>query len=336
MSKCPKTYFFVKVHFYCVCSSRTAKAKDATDRSTHERKEDKRANSSELKETKSTQVEPICLPTVGTWEFELEDEEYTLFLELFLSYMLEKDSLDAEDSELPLLSSFSKQLHTKELHSVTFDMLTTLKRRQRDVHPTGCKPGTRLPLFRAGRCFQSVPVTPEPPLSPGLALSVQSNAQIATNSTSAHALPGLSVGMQRGLFGIRQQATPTSTEVKGSLIGSDVPASQSSLRVLSPAELDVQVQLDSTLENRFPQLARLLEWMMRWADRRVLLPQPIRMGFSDSVVIRARASTPAVLSALELLEQRYTTALLATDEHDIGFKVSLLLFVVQLVFYHIL
>lgn len=279
----------------------------------------------EPKETKSTRVEPTCLPTVGTWEFELEDKEYTLFLELFLSYVLEKDSLDAEDSELPLLSSFSKQLHTKELHSVTFDMLTTLKHRQRDGYQTACKPGAQLPLFRAGRCFQTVPVTTEPPLSTGLASSIQSR-----NATPAQALPG--VGKQRGLFGLRRQATLTFSEVKASLIGSDVGASQSSLpvdscafKILSPAELDVQIQLDSTLESRFPQLARLLEWMMRWVDRRVLLPQPIRMkseSSSESVVIRAKASTPAVLSALELLEQRYTAALLATDERDIGFKVN--------------
>lgn len=275
--------------------------------------------------TKSTRVEPTCLPTVGTWEFELEDKEYTLFLELFLSYVLEKDSLDAEDSELPLLSSFSKQLHTKELHSVTFDMLTTLKRRQRDGYQTGCNPGARLPLFRAGRCFQTVPVTPEPPLTIVPGSTVQSNAQIASNATPAQALPG--VGKQQGLFGHGQQAA------QANLIGSEVKGSQSSLpfeswafKILSPAELDVQVQLDSMLESRFPQLARLLEWMMRWADRRVLLPQPIRIkceGSSDSVVIRVKATTPAVLFALELLKQRYTAALMATDEHDIGFRVSL-------------
>ncbi|KAA0704314.1 Protein JBTS17 [Triplophysa tibetana] len=306
-------------------SSRTGPTKDSPDRSTHEKKGNKRSNSLDPEGTKSTHVEPTCLPTVGTWEFELDDKEYTLFLELFLSYVLEKDSLDAEDSELPLLSSFSKQLHTKELHSVTFDMLTTLKRRQRDGYETGCKPGARLPLFRAGRCFQTVPVTPEPPLTIGPASTVQGNAQIASNATPAQALPG--VGKQQGLFGRGQQAA------QANFIGSEVRGSQTSLpfeswafKILSPAELDVQVQLDSMLESRFPQLARLLEWMMRWADRRVLLPQQIRMkseGASDSVVIRAKATTPAVLFALELLEQRYTAALLASDEHDIGFEVML-------------
>ncbi|XP_057177009.1 ciliogenesis and planar polarity effector 1 isoform X2 [Triplophysa rosa] len=308
--------------------SRTAPTRNSP---THEKKENKRSNLLEPEGTKSTRVEPTCLPTVGTWEFELEDKEYALFLELFLSYVLEKDSLDAEDSELPLLSSFSKQLHTKELHSVTFDMLTTLKRCQRDGYQTGCEPGARLPLFRAGRCFQTVPVTPEPPLTIGPASSVQSNAQIATNATPVQALPG--VGKQQGLFGLGQQAALMSNEVKANLIGSEVRGSQSSLpfeswafKILSPAELDVQVQLDSMLESRFPQLARLLEWMMRWADRRVLLPWPIRMkseGSSDSVVIRAKATTPAVLFALELLEPRYTAALLATDKHDIGFKRSI-------------
>ncbi|XP_065120529.1 ciliogenesis and planar polarity effector 1 isoform X4 [Paramisgurnus dabryanus] len=307
---------------------KTTKMQDSAGRSMHDRKEDKRSHSLEPKATKSTQDElkSPCLPTVGTWEFELEDEEYTIFLELFLSYVLEKGMLDAEESELPLLSSYSKQLHTKELHSATFDLLTTLKRRQRDGHQTGCKRGARLPLFRAGHCFQTVPVTPELPPSTELASSFQ------TNTTSAWALPGHRVGQPRGLFGLRQQSTLKSSEVQ---VRSEVQSiSQNSLPItphgrfwdiiiLSQAELDIQVPLDSTLETRFPQLARLLEWMMRWADKRVLLSQPIRKrseGSSDSVVIRAKASTPAVLSALELLEERYTAALLATNKHDSHFK----------------
>lgn len=256
----------------------------------------------EPKEPESTLM-GSSVPTVGTWEFELEDEEYMLFLDLFLSYVLGKDRLDAEESELPLLSSFSQRLRTGELHSVTFDMLTTLKRRQKD----GRKQGARLPLFRAGHCFQTLPVTPEPSPSIG---PVQSD----THAT----LPGLHAGKHPSLFGPRQHAMS-----KVNSLGSDVDST--AFKILSQAELGVQIQLDSSLENRFPQLARLLEWMMRWADRRVLLSQPVGKTSEggDSVVIRVKGSTPAVLSALELLEQRYSAALLGENTNHSHYKVRL-------------
>ncbi|KAL1267181.1 hypothetical protein QQF64_002856, partial [Cirrhinus molitorella] len=281
-------------------SSKTAKFLDPPEKSTQDRKGDKRSGSVEPKAPEST------VPTVGTWEFELEDEEYTLFLDLFLSYMLGKDRLDAEESELPLLSSFSQQLHTRELHSVTFDMLTTLKRRQKDR-----KRSAPLSLFHAGHCFQTLPVTPKPPASID---PVQSDTHADTNATSPWALPGLRTGKHQGLFSLRQHAALKSKDVKVNSIGSDVEST--CFRILPQAELDVQMELDSSLEARFPQLARLLEWMMRWADRRVLLSQPVRKtpdASSDLVVIRVKASTPAVLTALELLEQRYSGALLGEN-----------------------
>ncbi|XP_067255037.1 ciliogenesis and planar polarity effector 1 isoform X2 [Chanodichthys erythropterus] len=273
-------------------SCKTAKFQDAPEKS----KQDRKGNGSvEPKEPESTLM-GSSVPTVGTWEFELEDEEYMLFLDLFLSYVLGKDRLDAEESELPLLSSFAQRLRTGELHSVTFDMLTTLKRRQKD----GRKQGARLPLFRAGHCFQTLPVTPEP--SPSIC-PVQSD----THAT----LLGLHAGKHPSLFGLRQQVNS---------LGSDVDST--AFKILSQAELGVQIQLDSSLENRFPQLARLLEWMMRWADRRVLLSQPVGKTSEgeDSVVIKVKGSTPAVLSALELLEQRYSAALLGENTNHSHYK----------------
>ncbi|XP_059395372.1 ciliogenesis and planar polarity effector 1 [Carassius carassius] len=270
-------------------SSKTAKFQDAPEKSTQERKGDNRSCTLEPKAPDST------VPTVGTWEFELEDEEYVLFLDLFLSYMLGKDRLDAEESELPLLSAFSQQLRTRELHSVTFDMLTTLKRRQKDR-----KRSAQLPLFHAGHCFRTLPDAPRPP----------SSIQFDARSTSPWALPGLHTGKHQGLFALRRQA---------SLMSKDVTDVESTVfKILSQDELDVQMELDSSLEARFPQLARLLEWMVRWADRRVLLSQPIRKsseGSGDSVVIRVKASTPAVLTALELLKWRYSAALLGENSN---------------------
>ncbi len=266
---------WIWLNLSCVCSSKTATFLDAPEKSTQGRK--------------SSSVQPKAadrtVPTVGTWEFELEDEEYTLFLELFLSYMLEKDRLDAEESELPLLSAFSQQLHTRELHSVTFDMLTTLKRRQKDR-----KRSVQLPVFHAGHC--SLLVTPPSSIGP-----VQSD----THATG-----------KLGLFALRRHATQTSKEVKVNSTRTDVEST--GFKMLSLAELDVQTELDSSLEARFPRLARLLEWMIRWADKRVLLSQPIRKSSEgDSVVIRVKASTPAVLTALVLLERRYSAALLGEN-----------------------
>lgn len=84
----------------------------------------------------------LTLPVVGTWEFELEDEEYLRFLELFLSYVLEKDGPDPDAGcDPPLLKGFCS-------HSLTFDDLTTLCRRQRD--------GCHAPMFRAGHCYKPV------------------------------------------------------------------------------------------------------------------------------------------------------------------------------------
>lgn len=270
--------------FFGVCSSKTAKFHDAPEKS----KQDGKGN----QEPESTHMGSSA-PTVGTWEFELEDDEFMLFLDLFLSYVLGKDRLDAEESELPLLSGFSQRLCTRELHSVTFDMLTTLKRRQKDGRKAGAAR-----LFRAGHCFQTLPVTPDP---------VQSDTA-----------PGLHPGKHPGFFALRQHAMS-----KVNSLSSGVEST--AFKILSQAELGVQMQLDSSLENRFPQLARLLEWMMRWADRRVLLPQPIGKTSEgrDSVVIRVKGSTPAVLCALELLEQRYSAALLGENTDHAHYTVRL-------------
>ncbi|KAG7224026.1 hypothetical protein INR49_015283 [Caranx melampygus] len=193
----------------------------------------------------------VSLPVVGTREFELEDEEYLNFLELFLSYVLEKDSVDGGDSgsELPLLRGFSSQLRERELHSLTFDVLSTIHRRQRDGHHPGRKHCSNdPPVFRAGGCYKPV----------------------------------------------KQVEAVT----------------------------ELQQGLDPKLEAQFPELGRLLEWMVRWADRRALLGHHGKKkkewgggagGTADEgVVIRVKASAPAVLTSLTLLEWRYA-ALLSSD-----------------------
>ncbi|XP_058267346.1 ciliogenesis and planar polarity effector 1 isoform X3 [Hemibagrus wyckioides] len=264
----------------------------------------------------------FTLPSVGTWLFELEDEEYPCFLELFLSYVLEKDSQDMEESELPLLSSFSSCLHERELHSDAFDVLTALKRRQ-----AGRKKGVRLPVFRAGRCYHMLPETPEPLPSIGPPPSVLSETLTARTSTGALPLPG----KQPGLFGLRRQnGTPprqhvltTESSPFGNLIQGMPQMEHWPFKIIPCPDVDLQLELDSKLEAQFPQLARMLEWMLRWADRSVLLTHSSRKKTgcaAEPVVIRAKASAPAVLSALRLLEQRYTKALVRTDKRYIQIR----------------
>ncbi|XP_029300430.1 LOW QUALITY PROTEIN: ciliogenesis and planar polarity effector 1 [Cottoperca gobio] len=279
--------------------------------------------------------EQPSLPVVGTWEFELEDEEYLSFLELFLSYVLEKDSADGDSgSELPLLKGFSSQLRERELHSLTFDVLTTIHRRQRDVHhPARKHLGNDPPVFRAGCCYKPVKQVATPELQTS---SVWSEAPVSRANLSVTSYPGLRSGRQKGLFGLRQQR-PSGHGMKAGLFGSETSNVQSAFPAGQPSEslvfgsstsveavIELQQGLGSKLEAQFPELGRLLEWMVRWADRRVLLghhgKNKKERGAGDGgtadegVVIRVKASAPAVLTSLGLLERRYI-ALLGTDRY---------------------
>uniref|UniRef100_A0A3Q3FV11 Ciliogenesis and planar polarity effector 1 n=1 Tax=Labrus bergylta TaxID=56723 RepID=A0A3Q3FV11_9LABR len=256
-------------------------------------------------------------PTVGTWEFELEDEEYLNFLELFLSYVLEKDSSEGAElgGELPLLKSFSSQLRERELHSLTFDVLTTIHRRQRDSHHSSRKhSGSDMPVFRAGCCFKSLKQGATPELQTP---SLWSEAPVSRTNLSVSSLPGLRSGRQKGLFGLRQQrSVPLDQSTKEGLLGSGTSPSPSPFLMRKHSEsftygsssmetvIDLQQGLDPKLDAQFPELGRLLEWMVRWADRRVLT------GYH--VMIRVKASAPAILTSLSLLQSRFT-ALLANE-----------------------
>ncbi|TNN81260.1 putative protein C5orf42 [Liparis tanakae] len=284
--------------------------------------------------------EQPALPVVGTWEFELEDEEYLNFLELFLSYVLEKDSADGGDpgGELPLLKGFSSQLRERELHSLTFDVLTTIHRRQRDVHhPARKHSGHDPPVFRAGCCFKPVKQGATPDLQTS---SVWSEAPTSRTSLSVTSLPRQ--GKQKGLFGLRQQRS-SGQRIKGGLFCSEASPSRRAFPSRQPSEnstfgsstsveavIELQQGLDPKLEAQFPELGRLLEWMVRWADRRALQGHHGKKrkergggdgGTADEgVVIRVKASAPAVLTSLSLLERRYT-ALLGSDRYSAHLQV---------------
>ncbi|KAM8829024.1 ciliogenesis and planar polarity effector 1 [Spinachia spinachia] len=283
--------------------------------------------------------EQPSLPVVGSWEFELEDEEYLNFLELFLSYVLEKDSTDGGDagSELPLLKGFSSRLRERELHSLTFDVLTTIHRRQRDLHhPARKHPGNDPPVFRAGCCYKSVKQVATADLR---ASSFCSEAPVSRTSLSVTSLPGLRTGRQRGLFGLRQQPL-LGQRREGEIVGSESGPSRSASATVRPLEkfvfspstsveavMEPLQGLDPKLEAQFPELGRLLEWMIRWADRRALLGHHGKKkkesagGLADEgVVIRVKASAPAVLTSLSLLERRYN-ALLGSQRDSVHMRV---------------
>ncbi|CAJ1070587.1 ciliogenesis and planar polarity effector 1 isoform X1 [Xyrichtys novacula] len=278
-------------------------------------------------------------PLVGTWEFELEDEEYLSFLEVFYSYVLGKDTAEGGESggELPLLKGFSPQLREKELHSLTFDVLTTVQRRQRDPHHSARK---HLPLFRAGSCYKPLKQSSTPELQTS---SVGSEAQVSRTPVSS--LPGLKAGRQKGLFGLRlQSSVPSDREMKGSLLSHENSPNRSAFSKKQPPEsfkfgsstsmeavTDLQQGLDPKLEADFPELGRLLEWMVRWADRRVLLRHHgkrkrdrggggVGGTAEEGVVMRVKASAPAVLTSLSLLQSRFT-ALLRNDHYTAHIQV---------------
>ncbi|XP_078733051.1 ciliogenesis and planar polarity effector 1 isoform X1 [Lampetra fluviatilis] len=74
------------------------------------------------------------LPPVGSWEFELEDDEYLDFLDLFLGYVLERDLAggagqdDGAAGSVPLLAPFTELLRRRELTSLAFEAQAMLKR----------------------------------------------------------------------------------------------------------------------------------------------------------------------------------------------------------------
>lgn len=265
------------------------------------------------------------LPVIGTWEFELEDEEYLNFLELFLYYLLEKNNSDEGDfgSELPLLRSFCSELRERELHSLTFDVLSTIHRRQKGEHHLVRKHLSNAPpVFRAGSCYKPVKRGEKPELQTS---SVWSEPPTSRASLSFSSHPGLRTGKQKGLFGLRQQNVVPTARNKEAGLGSETSPVKKAFSTEQSSEsfmfgssvsfeavTDLQQGLDPKLEARFPELSRLLEWMVRWADRRVLLghrgKKNVKEGEADErVVIRVKASAPAILTSLSLLEYKYTS-----------------------------
>ncbi|XP_045141192.1 ciliogenesis and planar polarity effector 1 [Echinops telfairi] len=261
------------------------------------------------------------VPVVGVWEFERDDDEYIQFLDLFLSYVLERDLLTSRDPGIPFLTSFSSHLREYELNSLVFDVHTTLKRRQGKTQSQN--------VFRAGSCFAVAPESYD-----------CENASAINNDCARHlenqALPASVVVKQgikpfvekpfdgvsknevkSGLFGLKQKSIyrmQNDSQEKPLVHRLSTPVSWTPnsinrrclFRAIENSDLIPQEDLPLALSNPFGSIGRLLEWMIRWSDRRLLCDSnSLEPSWEYSPVIRIKTSTAAILTSLWLLGQPY-------------------------------
>ncbi|XP_042731159.1 ciliogenesis and planar polarity effector 1 isoform X3 [Lagopus leucura] len=254
------------------------------------------------------------LPIVGAWEFERDDEEYVNFLELFLSYVLERDLLKYSDLRIPFLTSFSGLLRKHELNSLLFDIHTTLKRRQAKARSQS--------VFRAGSCY-TVTLTScnsETVSVHRVNENVLENPDIV-QSTVQTTEPSVynPIKELKGLFGLKRKsiyrAQSDNQEVTVASAIQTVPKGTA----CTPQTLETSKYVYKTayfpdtlpgeelaieLTDKFSSIARLLEWMIRWSDRRLLCGSKKQDSIEESLpMIHVKTSAAAVLSSLWLLEQ---------------------------------
>ncbi|KAH0520595.1 hypothetical protein LTLLF_205720, partial [Microtus ochrogaster] len=265
----------------------------------------------------------IALPTVGVWEFERDDDEYINFLELFLSYVLERD-LCSSDPGIPFLTSFSGHLREHELNSLLFDVHTTLKQRQSKTRSEN--------IYRAGSCFAVIPESHEceklfslnSTCAQNLECQALSSPELVNQSASTSENPLSEVVKNErkvGLFGLKQKPIYRIQDDKRGNPLMQRPSTHSfwipkstqnggfRFRAFRSSAASLQEGLPLPLENIFGQVGRLVEWMVRWSDRRLLCDSGVAQSSCKySPVIRVKTSTAAILTSLWLLEQPYCAA----------------------------
>ena len=252
-----------------------------------------------------------ALPVIGVWEFERDDDEYIKFLELFLSYVLERDLLGSKDAGIPFLTSFSGHLRERELNSLLFDVHTTLTRRHSRTKSQN--------VFRAGSCFVVAPESDECEKSENQSLSASVLANQGIRHFSDNPLNEVNKNEGKsGLFGLKQKSVyrilddnaektliqrlsnhsvciPQSTETR-----------RCAFKAIQCSDINPQEDLPVALNNTCGSTRRLLEWMIRWSDKRLLCDSGLTGPSCEySPVIRVKTSTAAVLTSLWLLEQPY-------------------------------
>ncbi|NXJ15090.1 CPLN1 protein, partial [Odontophorus gujanensis] len=255
------------------------------------------------------------LPVVGAWEFERDDEEYVNFLELFLSYVLERDLIKYSDFGIPFLTSFSGLLQKHELNSLFFDIHTTLKRRQAKTRSRS--------VFRAGSCYKVTPASNNPKTVPvrNVNINVLENPNIvkSTVQSTGPSLHNSIKELKEGLFGLKHKSIYRSQSdsqgVAVALASQTVPKHTScTLQTLATSKYVYKTvhfpdtvpgeELAIELRGKFSNIARLLEWMIRWSDKRLLCGSKKQESIEESLpVIHVKTSAAAVLTSLWLLEQ---------------------------------
>nr|XP_048705545.1 ciliogenesis and planar polarity effector 1 isoform X7 [Caretta caretta] len=260
------------------------------------------------------------LPVVGAWEFERDDDEYVKFLDLFLSYMLERD-FNCSDPGIPFLTSFSELLREHELHSLLFDVHTTLKRRQGRTSSQN--------VFRAGCCYavtlascDSKPASlcneKKKYLENQMSVSVLQPA----DSLLCDSVNGVKKYMgKKGLFGLNHLSVYraqdnkqeiTITPITQTLSDHACSSLQTSVtckymyKTIHVNDVIPREELCLELKNKFSNIARLLEWMIRWSDRRLLYDTNKIESFQESrPMMHVKTSAAAILTSLWLLGRPY-------------------------------
>ncbi|XP_039606484.1 ciliogenesis and planar polarity effector 1 isoform X3 [Polypterus senegalus] len=274
------------------------------------------------------------LPLVGSWEFECDDDEYINFLELFLTYLLERDLISNADPCVPYLTTFSKLLRNQELNSFLFDVHSTLKRHQNRKKSSGN-------VFRAGSCYRLVPETQ--PFQKGesshvVTWSTQSGLRPVSSITDHtrfslnRSLYSSGANKSQGLFGLRQQLASNSVDGTNNvsvgqtnvsaghqsafISGLSTPGTEQSekyiYQVVLPKDITPPMdELTPDLQAQFKLTGRLLEWMIRWTNRRLLRGSGNGEKQKENrTVIRVKSTAPAILSSLWIMEKRYSAGTL--------------------------
>ncbi|XP_058280081.1 ciliogenesis and planar polarity effector 1 isoform X3 [Hirundo rustica] len=257
------------------------------------------------------------LPVVGAWEFERDDDEYVRFLELFLSYVLERDLIKYSDLGIPFLTSFSGLLQEHELNSLFFDVHTTLKRRQNKTRSQS--------VFRAGSCYTITLASCDP--EKGSACNenknILENPTIvqSVGQTTKTSVCNLTKGHKEGLFGLKYKAIyRAQTDSQGVTVAQTSQTfpnrTSSTLQTQAISKyiyktLDVvgivpAEELPIELMGKFSNISKLLEWMIRWSDKRLLCGSNKRGSLEETLpMVHLKTSSAAVLTSLWLLEQLY-------------------------------
>ncbi|NXH47619.1 CPLN1 protein, partial [Dicaeum eximium] len=255
------------------------------------------------------------LPVVGAWEFERDDDEYVRFLELFLTYVLERDLMKYSDLGIPFLTSFSGLLRDHELNSLFFDVHTTLKRRQNKTRSQS--------VFRAGSCYTVTLAScdPEKVSACNESKNILEKPTIVKSvvQTTEPSVCNLTIGLKEGLFGLKYKsiyrAQTDSQGVTVAVASQTFPNHTSSTlqtqavpkyiyKTLDVAGIVPAEELPIDLIGKLSNISKLLEWMIRWSDKRL----PCGSNKQDSLeetlpMIHVKTSSAAVLTSFWLIEE---------------------------------